>query len=441
MQVATGIKAVLTNKYNTFKYNKSKYRSSYYVRMRFPFQMISRRGRDDLHSATVKQIASSTPYPWRRKHAGNPSAAQLWVRNTFCKGAACFREQPQTGGWDGVSPGPRGRDWWYDLSLGTGLYYYPNFMSNTLLPLFQTTTPEWCTGFTVTSVVPNKSCNKYDTYIDIYGTGFSGIPTKVTISATECKDLGRIDGGHIFATVPSGISAGVYDLKVNDPVGGDFTLNGAFTVYDTGCHAITTYEVVGGSPEGLHVQGGLIHVAPTGKFIHIYNTIGALIEKKEIKIAGYYDSLTIEGSQYWLGAEDWWHLVRIDNEGNQTGLINLSGEKGVNSIFYDGQHIWYTRGQESAAGRVYKIDLNGVGIDEWPAYISAAGITRVGDYVYVLHPYMGKLSKYTLTGTLIGRCDFPFADPEPLSGLGYGNGVFWSDFPAGNTLYKFICCL
>ena len=143
MQVATGLKTVLTNKYNTFKYSKSKYRSSYYVRMRYPFTMKSRRGRDDIHSATVKQIASSTPYPWRRKKLGTPSAAQLWVRNIFCKGAACFREQPQAGYWDGKSAGPRGRDWWYDLSLGTGLYYYPNFMSNTLIPLFGSKVFNW----------------------------------------------------------------------------------------------------------------------------------------------------------------------------------------------------------------------------------------------------------------------------------------------------------
>lgn len=131
------------NKYNTRIYNQTKYRSAYYVRRRTPFRMPSRQGRDDIHSATVKEIASPTAYLWRRGKRGYPSAAQLWVRNTFCKGAACFREQPATGGWDGESSGPRGRDWWYALSQGTGLYYYPNFMSQTLTPLFGSKKFDW----------------------------------------------------------------------------------------------------------------------------------------------------------------------------------------------------------------------------------------------------------------------------------------------------------
>lgn len=133
MQAATPSDIPRINLYNSFKYNQSSYKSSYYVRKRVPYHLPIKQGADFLNFATLKQIESGDPYTFRKEKNTTPSAAQLYVRNIFLRAISYFHAQPPTGGWDGASPGPRGRDWWYTQSAGSGLFYYNYFMKLTLI--------------------------------------------------------------------------------------------------------------------------------------------------------------------------------------------------------------------------------------------------------------------------------------------------------------------
>ena len=159
MQQATLSQATRTNLYNTFKYNQSKYKSAYFVRKRVPYQLPIRQGADYINSATLEQVEDGEPYDFRKPKETTPSAAQLYVRNIFLRAISYFHAQPPTGGWDGESVGPRGRDWWYEQSEGSGLYYYNYFMKLTLTLLFAGTLPMWAV-VAATELQPAGNVNK-----------------------------------------------------------------------------------------------------------------------------------------------------------------------------------------------------------------------------------------------------------------------------------------
>jgi hypothetical protein len=90
----------------------------------------------------------------------------------------------------------------------------------------------------VARVDPHSSTNDLDTAITITGTGFTaGIsgtavitqPT-VLLGSHELVDVGWVNGSMITATVPWGLSPGVYPLTVVNPDGGSGTLQDALTV-------------------------------------------------------------------------------------------------------------------------------------------------------------------------------------------------------------------
>jgi hypothetical protein len=80
----------------------------------------------------------------RDTNPAGPSPSQAVVRKAFKKCCKCFNVQPDTGGAVPPATGPRGRDWWYDESAGSGLFYYDFFMKQTLPVFLADTMPTWC---------------------------------------------------------------------------------------------------------------------------------------------------------------------------------------------------------------------------------------------------------------------------------------------------------
>lgn len=73
-----------------------------------------------------------------------PSLRQKHIRHSFKASCNCFGLQPDI---DPVPPplsGPRGRDWWYNQSQGSGLFYYNYFMQHTLPSFIHDAAPNWC---------------------------------------------------------------------------------------------------------------------------------------------------------------------------------------------------------------------------------------------------------------------------------------------------------
>jgi len=72
------------------------------------------------------------------------STEQITQRRKFTRAVACFRKQPQEGGVEPPTKGPRNRSWWYEQAAGSGLFYYDYFMQQTLLALNNQEPPDWC---------------------------------------------------------------------------------------------------------------------------------------------------------------------------------------------------------------------------------------------------------------------------------------------------------
>jgi len=70
-------------------------------------------------------------YPWRIKQPGTPWQVDVWHK--FLSASRCFGEQT-----------PEQREWWYEQSQVSGLFYYTYFMKQTLTLLHQGIWPDWC---------------------------------------------------------------------------------------------------------------------------------------------------------------------------------------------------------------------------------------------------------------------------------------------------------
>jgi len=106
----------------------------------------------DLYRGTLveslgdKSVRSRYPYhiPHLQTYKGHPSAKQRVVRETFQGCCNCFAHQPATGGVEPPIIGPRDREWWFNQSAGSGLFYYDYFMQQSLDAYFGGSTPDWC---------------------------------------------------------------------------------------------------------------------------------------------------------------------------------------------------------------------------------------------------------------------------------------------------------
>jgi len=93
---------------------------------------------------------------------------------------------------------------------------------------------------TVSTIGPATAPNDVDTAVTITGAGFAAVmndtgtavvtPPAASLGATALTDVTWVDSTTLTATVPWGIDAGVYPLKVVNPDGGSGSLPGAFTV-------------------------------------------------------------------------------------------------------------------------------------------------------------------------------------------------------------------
>ena len=81
----------------------------------------------------------------------------------------------------------------------------------------------------VSTVDPASAPDDGNTSVTITGTGFVATPA-VSLGSTPLTDVTWVDGGTLSATVPGGITPGVYPLTVVNPDGGSDSLPAAFTV-------------------------------------------------------------------------------------------------------------------------------------------------------------------------------------------------------------------
>jgi hypothetical protein len=77
-------------------------------------------------------------------YGSNVSPAQLLQRDIFLSAVKCWRKQPATGGATPPAIGPRSREWWFDDSLGSDLFYYNYFMQQTMITILSGAVPDWC---------------------------------------------------------------------------------------------------------------------------------------------------------------------------------------------------------------------------------------------------------------------------------------------------------
>lgn len=80
-------------------------------------------------------------YPWNIKQP--ETTDQLLVQNLFLECIEAWGRQPVAGGVEPPAIGPRNRSWWYDASLGSGLFYYTYFMKLTLPYRHAGNFPDW----------------------------------------------------------------------------------------------------------------------------------------------------------------------------------------------------------------------------------------------------------------------------------------------------------
>jgi len=72
---------------------------------------------------------------------GTPPQVEEW--GLFLECIACWHRQPVAGGVEPPDIGPRNRSWWYNASLGSGLFYYTYFMGETLPYRVAGNFPDW----------------------------------------------------------------------------------------------------------------------------------------------------------------------------------------------------------------------------------------------------------------------------------------------------------
>lgn len=86
---------------------------------------------------------------------------------------------------------------------------------------------------TVGVIIPASASNVRGTAVAITGTGFAAdgtTPPTVTLGATSLTAVTFVNDTTLTATVPSGMTPGVYDLTVTNPDAGSASLTNAFTV-------------------------------------------------------------------------------------------------------------------------------------------------------------------------------------------------------------------
>ena len=74
----------------------------------------------------------------------SPSPSQHVVRQAFRYASICFTHQPESGGVIPPNIGPRGRDWWYNASNESGLFYYDYFIQQSMPYFIKGESPPWC---------------------------------------------------------------------------------------------------------------------------------------------------------------------------------------------------------------------------------------------------------------------------------------------------------
>ena len=87
---------------------------------------------------------------------------------------------------------------------------------------------------TISEVRPNQGNTTNAGDIHVYGENFAGGAT-VRLNATTLTTT-LIDTTHLQAIVPSGLSAGIYDVTVNNPSGQSATLTAGYRVFDLTNH-------------------------------------------------------------------------------------------------------------------------------------------------------------------------------------------------------------
>ena len=102
-------------------------------------------------------VAAATPpaEDGERQKEMSPSPGQSRVRAAFKSAALCFAKQPDTDGAEPPSVGYRGRDWWYDQSQSSGLFYYDYFMQQTIPIFLDNLIPDWCKDIPVGGIGGN----------------------------------------------------------------------------------------------------------------------------------------------------------------------------------------------------------------------------------------------------------------------------------------------
>jgi len=116
----------------------------------------------EIYSAAMEQTRPDGTLKRRSPFKINPkpSAEQLAVRNIFLAARNCFKNQFRYKAITAPTTGYRSRGYWYNDSMGSGLFYYTYFMQQTLnimfgplihdkYPFAGQQTPDWC-----------SSCNK-----------------------------------------------------------------------------------------------------------------------------------------------------------------------------------------------------------------------------------------------------------------------------------------
>jgi len=91
-------------------------------------------------------------YPWRIKQPGTSLQRDVWRKFLYC--TACFEDQT-----------PAMRQWWYEQSIPSGLFYYTYFMSQTLPIVHQGLIPFWC-GVLFSENFPGTSLDLNKWFID-----------------------------------------------------------------------------------------------------------------------------------------------------------------------------------------------------------------------------------------------------------------------------------
>ncbi|MCL4234325.1 MAG: IPT/TIG domain-containing protein [Deltaproteobacteria bacterium] len=94
-------------------------------------------------------------------------------------------------------------------------------------------------GLTVDSVEPTEGSNVVDTAITVRGTGFAG-SMEIYVGATLCTSVTQVSATVLTASVPAGMTAGIYDVTAVSSTGASGVRADAFTVIDPGAIQLTS---------------------------------------------------------------------------------------------------------------------------------------------------------------------------------------------------------